>query len=268
MSDEWRDSHRKAITEFLIYLNKKSDNYVLKGGTSLMLCYNLDRFSEDIDLDAIHGGNSSHKIVTNFCAEKDYTCRVAKDTDTVKRYMLHYGNTEHPLKIEISLRKKAESFNQSELKQINGIKVYSIDTICRMKAIAYSSRDKIRDLYDVAFICNNYWDNLSEATKDIMREAVEHKGIEQFDYMIKTQKDELIDEDKLTDSFLKMYDKLGLLYSEDERALLNEIENDEISQKLECISDTAERITSIMDEHKQERENQQAREFPNKGWER
>ncbi|WP_164821354.1 nucleotidyl transferase AbiEii/AbiGii toxin family protein [Paenibacillus koleovorans] len=30
-----------------------SDNFVLKGGTGLLFCHGLDRFSEDIDLDAI-----------------------------------------------------------------------------------------------------------------------------------------------------------------------------------------------------------------------
>jgi len=42
----------------------------------------------------------------------------------------------------------------------------------------------------------------------------------------------------------------------------------EIKKKLERISEWAHNICKIMDEHKQERENQQAREFPNKGWER
>ena len=82
-----------------------------------------------------------------------------------------------------------------------------------MKASAYSGRDKIRDLYDICFICNNYWNELSEDVKSFIRIAIEYKGLEQFEYIIKDQKDELIDNKKLEDDFLKMYDKLGILSS-------------------------------------------------------
>lgn len=83
-----------------------------------------------------------------------------------------------------------------------------------MKANAYSGRDKIRDLYDICFICNHYWENLSEDVKSLIRVAVEYKGIEQFEYIVRDQKDELIDNKKLIDDFLKTYEKLGLLSEE------------------------------------------------------
>lgn len=54
-----------------------------------------------------------------------------------------------------------------------------------------------------------------------MRNAIEFKGIEQFDYIIKTQPDELIDASKLAEDFLSMYDRLGLLYDERERQIIN-----------------------------------------------
>lgn len=72
-------------------------------------------------------------------------------------------------------------------------------------------RDKIRDLYDVCYICNNFWDELSNDVKNMIRVAVEYKGLEQFEYVIKDQKDELINNEKLETEFLKMYEKLGLL---------------------------------------------------------
>jgi hypothetical protein len=48
------------------------------------------------------------------------------------------------------------------------------------------------------------------ATRAVLRNALEYKGVEQFDYMIETQPDELIDSDKLASDFLMMFDKLGL----------------------------------------------------------
>lgn len=209
--DTWREKHYKVISDFLSYLNKKTDDYILKGGTSLRACYNLDRFSEDIDLDGKSNRNIK-KIVDEFCKISDYTYRIAKDTDTVKRFMINYGSNERPLKIEVSYRRK--NIKEDEITKINGINVYTINEICLMKASAYSGRDKIRDLYDICSICNNYWDELSEDVKSFIRVAVEYKGIEQFENIIKDRKDELIDNEKLEEDFLKMYDKLGILADE------------------------------------------------------
>ena len=43
--------HIEIMRNFLTELNKETDTFILKGGTSLLLAYGLDRFSEDINLD-------------------------------------------------------------------------------------------------------------------------------------------------------------------------------------------------------------------------
>ena len=90
MYNDWRDKHNVIINEFLEFLNKRTDNFILKGGTSLLTCYKLDRFSEDIDLDAKSKQNIL-KIVDDFCKLKGYTHTVPKDTDTTKRFMVQYS---------------------------------------------------------------------------------------------------------------------------------------------------------------------------------
>ncbi len=74
-----------------------------------------------------------------------------------------------------------------------------------------------RDLYDLSFICNRYWNVLSEISIAVVRNAVGHKGIEQFDYVIKYQNDDVIDKDKLESDFLELYDRLGLLADQEIR---------------------------------------------------
>lgn len=217
MNNDWRTHHGEVISDFLAYLNRHSEDYILKGGTSLMMCYNLDRFSEDIDLDCARS-KQIKSVVDSFCNTKGYSYRIAKDTDTVKRFMINYGLQEKPLKIEISYRKRV--IDKSEYSKINGIVVYNIDSICMMKVNAYTSRDKIRDLYDLTFICNNYWDNLSTPVKNMVKNCVEFKGLEQFDYLISQQSDPLINNDKLAEDFLNMYEKLGLWIGEDEQELV------------------------------------------------
>ena len=213
---DWRKQHSEVITSFAKYLNDKTDNFIIKHGAALYLCYNLDRFSKDIDLDGKEKGLAV--LVESFCAENGYSYRVAKDTDTVERCMLNYGNVGKPLKIEASYRRREIPAEETET--INKIKVYGIESLCVMKVNAYAGRDKIRDLYDVTFICNNYFDRLSPQTISLVRGAVAHKGIAQFDYVVRNQPDELIDSDQLADDFLKMYDRLGLLLDENEREIL------------------------------------------------
>jgi len=215
MSD-WKKRHGEVIVSFVKYLNAKTNDFILKGGTALSLCYCLDRFSMDIDLDGRVKGLVA--LVEGFCAENGYSYRVAKDTATVERCFIDYGNKGRPLKVEVSYRRK--TIPTEETVVVDGITVYSIEPLCVMKTNAYSGRDKIRDLYDVTFICNNYFDQLSPQAIALVRGAVEHKGIAQFDYVVRNQPDELIDIDKLAEDFLKMYDRLGLLLDENEHELL------------------------------------------------
>ena len=114
---DWRPEHSKTIYAFLDYLNQNSNDFILKGGTALLTCYKLDRFSEDIDLDGKNKG--IEEIVKGFCDMSGFAYRIAKDTDTVKRYMVNYGNAGKPLKVEVSFRRK--EIGTDETTRINGI---------------------------------------------------------------------------------------------------------------------------------------------------
>ena len=46
----WQQDHKEVIHQFLKQMNTVSSSFILKGGTALMECYGLDRFSEDIDI--------------------------------------------------------------------------------------------------------------------------------------------------------------------------------------------------------------------------
>jgi hypothetical protein len=81
-----------------------------------------------------------------------------------------------------------------------------------MKISAYAGRDTLRDMYDLSFICNNYFDRLSPQTVLLLRNVLSYKGLAQFDYILKTQSDELIDTGKLVEDFLKMLDRVGILH--------------------------------------------------------
>ena len=226
MSD-WRIKHDNVIQEFLHELNQDSDSFVLKGDTALKQCYGLDRFSEGIALDSING--NIIPFAMNFCQKHHYELKITKDTKTVKRCLIKYNDTENQLKVEVSYRRR--NIPQNEITKVNGITVYSIDRIAQMKATAYSARDKIRDLYDISFICNKYFDSLSPATKSFLCDSLSQKGLEKFDYLVKTQSDPLIDTNKLASDFLEATNKLGILFEDDEQQLVDSYKKNKYKTK-------------------------------------
>lgn len=210
MRSDWHLKHWNIIEDFLLFLSKKTKNFVLKGGTALKKCYNLPRMSEDIDLDNINKKERLASIITEFCKINNYKLNLKKDTETTERYMIHYGDLSHPLKVEVSYRNK-NSLLVKELSLVkNGVLTYNINTLFGMKTDAYSNRDKIRDLYDLSFIINNYYDELSSENIIRFEDTLDRKdGLDQLEYVIRTDiGDNLVNRDELETMFLKMYEKI------------------------------------------------------------
>lgn len=205
--DSEEKQHKLIIQDFLKYLNARTNNFILKGGTALRLCYRLPRFSENIDLDAEKENILSY--VQDYCKKRHFDVRIAKDMPTVKECMINYGNKNRPLKVEVSYRNR--NIDKTNCIEINHINVYDVNRLAKMKAMAYSGRDKIRDMYDLSFICNNFWNDLSKETKENIRDALIYKGIEQFEYIVASQSDDKINEIELLLSFLQMCDNAGIL---------------------------------------------------------
>jgi predicted nucleotidyltransferase component of viral defense system len=217
MSNDWRVKHRVVIQQVLAGLLAGNKAAVLKGGTALMLFYGLERFSEDIDLNCLRGYNFIIDV-GSFCSRHKYTYRVSKDTDSVKRVFINYGNESHPLKVEASYR---QGWSPEEIRLINNVQVYTEASLLAQKILAYLGRDKIRDLWDIAFLFKRMESGLLAAHRTQLSEVLTHKGLDHVEWLINTQQDELIDVDSLLDMTLSMYQSLGLLgeMSELERVL-------------------------------------------------
>ena len=223
--NNWQERHGQVIADFTKHLNnilnEKSNEFILKGGTALMLCYGLDRFSEAIDLDKNKGSGNLFRFIDIYCKAFGYDYRIAKDTNTVKRAIIYYYGEYKPLKVEMSMRRK--EIPTQEIAKVNDIITYTPDALTTMKMAAYQGRDKIRDLYDLCYLYNNYKDQIAPQTLSLMQQGLSYKGLEQFDYLLHNQTDELIDNEKLMNDFLSMYDHLGLLYDEDEKKIIDEM---------------------------------------------
>jgi len=140
--------------------------YILKGGTSLLFGYGLDRFSEDLDFDAVKKLNLESKIRAAQTTDMEIIeIKIPKDTKTVQRYKVVYKTEfgERSLKIETSFRNK-EIDTKLYSKQ-EGINMYNIDVLLTNKIrAAYSGdtpRTAARDLFDIHFILENYSQNVT-----------------------------------------------------------------------------------------------------------
>lgn len=201
-SEDWKIKHKAVERAFLEYTSGQI-NAVLKGGTSLMFCYGLNRFNEDLDFDSLSSRFDLARHVKRFCDETGFEWYEKKNTESVFRCTIHYGGHK-PLKIEVSHRRN--NIDPSELENINGILTYRIEPLSMMKVNAYMAHDRIRDLFDVCFIINEYWNDLSAPAQNLFRYALAQKGLEQFDVVIAEQNDDLIGPDELAANFLKAYE--------------------------------------------------------------
>lgn len=122
----------------------------------------------------------------------------------MQRVFINYGKLDTPLKVEVSHR--IRTVDPESIAVIDGIKTYTISELCELKASAYQNRD----LYDLTFIIEHHYDELTKSAIKAAQCALEYKDVGQFDYLTQTQHDPLIDIDELADSFLNALDKVGL----------------------------------------------------------
>lgn len=179
---------------------------VLKGGTALLLCYGLDRFSEDLDFDAPKKFNIAGRVEKILSQKaKNHSIRTVKDTETVHRLKAHYTGltSDRLLKIETSFRTPP---SEEQTTVIDGIRTYSVGTLIEQKINALEHRTAPRDLYDIAFLTRQYGEHfrtesiqkLAELLTDV--DAVEQRFQEAF------EEDEILDASRLMEIIFQVSD--------------------------------------------------------------
>ena len=129
---------------------------VLKGGTSLLLCYGLDRFSEDLDFDAPKKLNLESRIEHALRAlTQQLRITRTKDTDTVQRYRIEYecSALQGRLKVEVSCR---DAVIEADVVEREGLRTYRVARLIAQKTRAMENRTTARDLYDVHFLATHF----------------------------------------------------------------------------------------------------------------
>lgn len=160
-----KEKHQLLMAQILkaIYSDIEISSLLgFKGGTCAYFFYDLPRFSVDLDFDLIQVNKTNQELVF-----KKITALLKKfgtlKEKRIKRWtiflLLSYGDTDHNIKIEISVR---QSNNQYELKEYLGISMLSAkrETLFANKLAALTERKNIamRDIYDIYYFAKNRWD--------------------------------------------------------------------------------------------------------------
>jgi predicted nucleotidyltransferase component of viral defense system len=170
--------------------------YILKGGTALILTRSLDRYSTDLDFDSEQKINLTGRIETALKNIREIELRslkLVKDTDTVQRYKIHYVDQ---LTGEDTLLKIETSFRQSpppqSIETIAGIKTYKIEYLFDQKLNAAQNRTVSRDLYDLAFLVEQFGTQLRDEQIEAVQQFVANPDQLVEQYRLTFQLDEAL----------------------------------------------------------------------------
>jgi hypothetical protein len=131
-----------------------------------------------------------------------------KDTDTVKRFMLHCKEDPfNPLKIEISFRNMEYLQNNKDcVTTVHGITVYTIDHLAVLKTKAFINRTTARDVFDFAFLLKKYPNAMSNELIKSGYDKFKSAGIDYYENLMKT--DQIIKKFDCETILLKLHEQL------------------------------------------------------------
>ncbi len=130
-----------------------------KGGTLAYFCYDLDRYSTDIDLDLLDHAYEQQVVdeITSLLARIGDVKSTLLGAD-LHRWIFRYDLQSTNIKIE--LNKRELIYNNYELQDIHGIPIRCMDTVSMVsnKLLALSDRRYNRDLYDTYFFRKKWYE--------------------------------------------------------------------------------------------------------------
>jgi hypothetical protein len=152
---------------------------------------------------------------------KVYTMRVLPNWNEIERFMRKEYKIQWLDFIEekgyctVSDTKPTGAEYQTSIIQtamrMKGQSTDGINEVFLKKLVAYMGDDDIRDLYDIIFICKEYWDELQPFLKNNLTNTLSVKGIEHFDFLVREQAGRLTDKNKLKADFLELCEKAGVI---------------------------------------------------------
>lgn len=186
---------------------RTGDNFVLKGGTALLLAYGLPRFSTDLDFD---GRRTSVDLSTYLRAGAEaagmpmHNLRTAKNTWAVRRHIVHYrDDAMKPLKVEVSYR-QANQIDETNVTVIDGIRTYTIDKLASLKIDALVNRTKARDIFDTSYLLSRYPEAITDTDLQRIDQLIDLIGLNDLEAIMLD--DDILNRFDLTDIAVRLVD--------------------------------------------------------------
>jgi len=177
--------------EVLAWLKNKGflRNMIFGGGTMLRLCYNLKRYSVDLDF-WTYRINKINQFFINLkdSLEMDYDLTDAQNKYYTLLFEIKKAPYPRKLKIEIRKENKESDFRETIAyspysNQQVLLKSFTLEQMMKNKISAFLDRKEIRDVFDIEFLTRksvNVSENYEELKK--IREII--KGFEKRDYYV------------------------------------------------------------------------------------
>lgn len=179
--NEHQRTHIQVMQAICEIIQKGDKPLVLKGGTALLLGYDLKRFSEDLDFDLTKAlkGHVNMEAICKAALRKlaqqgvkvtltDFKELKKTGTTHRSRAMFEVGQNMPPLPLKIEVSSRAIPAKET-IREVNGIKVYAVQEIARQKLLAAREdesrpyRTAARDLHDLAFMADRWERELSDS---------------------------------------------------------------------------------------------------------
>jgi len=157
--DFFNQYRENVIIEVVQALAKSSagSQIAFKGGTALKLFYDLPRYSEDIDYDALPGGSPDGLIgiIKGLCTKKvwEITDNALKYNTILVELRFRGPDRNFHIKIEISTREKEL---KTAILLLRGVPIVTLEPSFLMteKLLTFLDRQAGRDIFDAWFILN------------------------------------------------------------------------------------------------------------------
>ena len=180
----------RAIAQELT--SRTSDAFVLKGGTALLLAYDLPRFSIDLDFDGRSPAIDLTESIQAGAAAAQLPVHSLRDA----KHTLHYrDDVMRPLKIEVSYR-QAQQIDEDDVTTINGIRTYRLEKLASLKIDALVNRTKARDIFDTSFLLHRYPKAISDDDLTRIDQLIDLIGLNDLEAIM--QDDDILNRFDLT----------------------------------------------------------------------
>lgn len=172
-----KEEIEKSILLYNIAKEISSKNMVLKGGTSLLLGYGLNRWSKDLDFDTTGNKRYKNDFLKAFKNQGlKYGDIHETEIDTRIINTILYDKTKS-IKLEVEYNSKYFQEGNNIVNR-NGVFMYDIKTLSQMKYEMLMDHKRAHDIFDTAFLIHHFPKNYKEWMLYNIKNRIDKLGID------------------------------------------------------------------------------------------